>query len=140
MNWDILFERVPDVLVSGGVVYMIVQSLLTRRKYKAEVNHMKGENKAQDVETSGKVIDVYKEVQTIVDAKVEPIQRETKELRKELTETKASLARTLAKLEDLEKNWVCYNSTCSVRIRKRPCDILTETLNDVTDEAKSYIQ
>lgn len=159
MEWSGVMDRIPDIFIKGGVVYLIVQNLFNIRKNRAEVDHQKGKNKAQNVETAGKVIDVYQEVQEIIDQRIAPIMEECQGLRKqlettndELSKTKDELRRTnkeldktkealesaQSRLREIEANWVCYRTSCPDREQKRPC-IKGEILKDLTDEAKSII-
>ena len=83
------------VLSGGGVSYLIIEKLFSRRQDKADAH-------GKEVENSLQIAELYKEVDSIVMSKTKPL------------ETK--LDKALDELNDIRTHWCCYRAECKERI------------------------
>lgn len=94
-----IVSAVLQTCLAGGVVYLIVEKLFSKRKDKAD---------AQSVEISNgnEVAELYKKIDEIVQSKVSA---ETKRICDELKEVRNEL-------KEIKSHWCCYRSSCEDRI------------------------
>lgn len=92
MDW---LEIVTLILSGGGVSYLVVEKMFSRR-------HDKAAAKGREVETSSQVVDLYKEVDQIVQSKTAPLEDK--------------LDKALTELHDIKTHYCCYREQCADRL------------------------
>ena len=92
MEW---VEIVSLVLGSGSVTYLLIDKLFSRR-------HDRAEAKSKEVETGSQILDLYKEIDVIVQEKLRPVMAKQDE--------------TLAELLEIKQHWCCYRQQCPERL------------------------
>lgn len=96
---------ITTLAVSGGIVYLIVERILNHKKYKEEVKHQQVENKKEAIEYGLPMVEIYNEIDKIVESKTRPIQDK--------------LDKALGRIDNLETNWVCWRQNCDFRLRNK---------------------
>lgn len=104
MSAENIISLVSALCVSGGVIYLVVQKLFERAKDKAEVRQQDTESKRATVEFGIPMIQIYNEIDKIVESKTAPI--------------KEKLDTALDKIEILEEN-ACFKKECVSRVTKK---------------------
>lgn len=94
--WQIIVGALVTLCSVGGVVYLIVEHLLNKDKTAEEVKQQQVENVKQAVEYGIPMVEIYKEIDKIIEAKNAPI---------------------LAELKEIKENWCCYREACAHRVR-----------------------
>ncbi len=96
---DTVLSAVLQLCMTGGVIYLIVEKMFSRRKEKAE---------AQTIEISNgnDVAELYNKIDEIVQKK---ITAETKRICAELADVKNEL-------KEIKSHWCCYRESCGERI------------------------
>lgn len=108
-----------NLLTTGGVLFLIAKAIIDRPKTKEEIKAQQTENVDKAVAYGIPMIQIYKEVDAIVEKKTQPI----------LTELKEQTAR----IKDLEDNYCCYRDQCDFRIRNR-ADATQDTAHETWKE------
>lgn len=104
MTAEVITSLVSSLLVSGGVVYLVVEKLFSRKQDQAEAKHREVESVRDTVEYGIPMISIYNEIDKIVEGKTRPIQDK--------------LDMALKKIDVLEEN-ACFKRDCPTRISKK---------------------
>lgn len=99
--WGIL----QNLLTTGGVIFLIVKAIIDRPKTKEEIKAQQTENVDKAVAYGIPMIQIYKEVDDIVEKKLQPIRE--------------AYARQAERMKVLEDNYCCYREPCANRIRNK---------------------
>lgn len=99
--WGVL----QNLLTTGGVIFLIVKAIIDRPKTKEEVKAQQTENVDRAVAYGIPMIQIYKEVDDIVEKKLQPI--------------RAEYAQQAERMRVLEDNYCCYREHCADRIRNK---------------------
>ena len=109
MNW----ELIVSLFAGGGVLYLIVEKLFSRRADKAEAGK-------SEVERSSETAKLYMEIREIVNSELAPIQ---------------------AELKEIKDKYCCYREKCEMRIPvKSMLDVDNPELKEFEDEAEEYTE
>lgn len=95
MNWEAILALVTAVATSGGIVYLVVEKLFSRKKDKAEAS-------SAEIHNGNDVADLYNKIDEIVERKTAPIKTELVEVR--------------GQLDEIKSHWCCYKEECRDRI------------------------
>lgn len=102
LDWT---DIITSLAVTGGVLYLVVEHLLKNKQYKEEVKHQQVENKKETIEYGLPMVEIYNEIDKIVESKTKPIQDK--------------LDKALGRIDNLETNWVCWRQNCDFRLRNK---------------------
>ena len=103
--WPTLLEVIIPLFSSGGVIYLLIQSWLHRRKNREELKSQQVDNVEKTVSYGIPMIEIYKEIDKIVDSKTAPILAELKTTREEM--------------DTLKNTYCCYREICDMRMRTK---------------------
>lgn len=103
--WPTIFSVIVPLLSAGGVIYLLVDSYINRKKNKEEVKSQQVDNVEKAVSYGIPMIEIYKEIDKIVDSKTAPIL--------------AELKTTRAEMETLKNTYCCYRELCEMRLRTK---------------------
>lgn len=95
MSWETIVTLITALLTSGGILYLIVEKLFSRKKDKAEV-------KSAEIQNGNDVADLYNKIDEIVERKTAPI--------------KSELGEVKGQLDEIKSHWCCYREECAQRI------------------------
>lgn len=117
---DTVLSAVLQLCMTGGVIYLIVEKMFSRRKEKAE---------AQTIEISNgnDVAELYNKIDEIVQKK---ITAETKRICAELADVKNEL-------KEIKSHWCCYRESCGERILFKQRS--TAIIKQIENESKRHI-
>jgi hypothetical protein len=91
MDWS----QIGELLMGGGVIYLIVDRFLLGKRQKVEMNN--------DILGNGtKLVDIYKQVDEIVTAKTDPLDAK------------------IDKLTTMVQRFGCYREDCNIRVTNPP--------------------
>lgn len=90
-----LIEIITLALSGGGVTYLVIEKLFSRR-------HDRAEAKGREVETSSQVVDLYNEVDKIVQSKTARLEDK--------------LDKALTDLHEIKAHYCCYREQCKDRV------------------------
>lgn len=96
---ELLYSILPlvfQLLMGGGVIYLIIDKLVLSRREKADIESIK-------IDNASKIVQFYQQVDTLISAKTEPLERKIDEL-----DTKMSKM----------SRWLCYNVNCKKRSKE----------------------
>lgn len=100
-----IIEFICSACATGGVVYLIVERFLNRRRTKEEVKHQQVDNIKEAVNYGVPMITIYKQIDEIVEKKTAPIQEK--------------LDTAIKRIGLLESTYCCYREHCKDRIRTK---------------------
>lgn len=103
--WPALLEIIIPLFSGGGVIYLLIQGWLERKKNREEIKSHQVENVEKTVSYGIPMIEIYKEIDKIVDSKTSPILAELKTTREEM--------------ETLKNTYCCYREICDMRMRTK---------------------
>lgn len=91
MNWyDIIVA-----VITSGILLFVLERLFFRKRDKADT-------KGKDIENASSIASLYKEIDSIVQEKTQPIEDK--------------LDKALAEMDDIKRHWCCYRSGCEERM------------------------
>lgn len=125
MNWEAIISIVPPLLMTGGVIYLIVEKLFDRRREKAEVKRIEVEMQREAAESSVPMLAMYEEIRKIVAKETDPIQEK--------------LDKALERIDTLEKNYCCFREGCEMRIRNEK-DAMRDEVIESIDVVADYFR
>lgn len=99
MDWTtIIVTAITVMCASGGIFYLIVDKMFTRKLDLAEVQNRK-------IANGNDVADLYNKIDEIVERKTRPIQDK--------------LDATYDRMQEMEAHYCCYREDCEMRIRSK---------------------
>lgn len=114
-----------NLLTTGGVLLLLVKAFIDRGKTKEEIKAQQTENVDKAVAYGIPMIQIYKEIDNIVEKKMEPLM--------------SKLSEATDRIKDLEDNYCCYRDACAIRIRNR-ADAETEQKQQETESYEHTIR
>lgn len=117
----IIVGLITALCTTGGIIYLVVEKLFSRKQDREDVKHQQVENKKETIEYGITMVSIYNEIDKIVESKTAPIQDK--------------LDQALTRIDNLEENWCCWREDCPQRIRSRKDAVLVKKIKSVADEA-----
>lgn len=102
MSTEIIIALVSffgGLLATGGVGYLVIEHLLNKNRKKEELKQQKVATNKDILGNGVSMLDLYKEMDVIVESKTKPLEEKIDQLN--------------AKLD----KYGCFNSSCAVRVR-----------------------
>lgn len=96
------FEIIVGLLSGGSVIYLIVESIINHRKRREEVKASQVDSVEKAVNYGIPMVQLYEEIDRIVEKKTSPILERLDE--------------AVSELETIKAHWCCYRDACEMRI------------------------
>ena len=114
---SIIIGMVTALCTTGGIIYLIIEKLFSRREDNAKA-------KSSEIQNSNDIADLYDKIDSIVERKTAPIRGRLADMEK--------------KLEELTSRWVCYKD-CPERVLYKKDICIANKINTIANEASSAI-
>lgn len=136
VNWAAFLQSLATLLMSGGVIYLIVDKLFSRRKDRAEANQADTDYRKGEMELIASQIKFNKEQLCSANEQITVLQQKLKDLNTELDTTYDSYNRLEAKVTA----WVpAVQLAFTNEVRKKKSAEKLYCQNDICDKRKPPI-